>query len=826
VVFRATIASLLGHKLRLALTAVAIVLGVGFVTGTYVLTDTLGAFFDSVFNEATQGTDAVVRPRQPGTGRQQGPPSERTASLPTSLVPVVRRVPGVEAAEGGVGGYAQMTDKNGTAIGGKGPPTFGFSWSSNQKLSPLRLKHGRAPKGPHEVVIDAVTARKYGYSVGDSIRIYFLGPAKTFRVVGIAGFGKTDNLGGATMASFDLDTAQHVLGTPEQVQNIGVAASPGVSNQELLARIRAVLAPTAEVVSGKSAAQQSADDIKTGIGFLGTALLFFAGIALFVGSFIVANTFAIVISQRTRELGLLRALGATGRQVMTSVLIEAGIVGLAASIAGFGVGLGLGVGLRALIQTLGGGAPLPGASLRIEPRTIIVSLAVGLAVTLISAIVPARRAARLPAIAAMRDVPQDASIPRRRTVVGIALTSAGVALLAIGLFGHNLPVRFAWLGLGAVAAFLGVSRLSPLIARPVSDVLGAPLPRVAGVAGVLAKNNAGRNPARTAATAAALMVGLGLVGSVAVMAASLRTSIDAVLHDTLRADYVLQSKDNFVGFSPVVLGRVRRLPTVQTVAGVRHNTWTLNGKSMSLASVDADGIETLFDFGIKTGSTSALAGQAVLVKDDEASKRNLRVGSVLPMDLPRTGVVNVSVGGIYHNERIIGDSYVLSLPTYRRGFLDERVETALIKTVPGTTAAAMKRSFDPVQQDFPNIQLQNQREFADARQGNVRQIVALVNALLALAVVIALLGIANTLALSIFERTRELGLLRAVGMTRRQMRRMVRLESVIIAVFGALLGGVQLVLLIAVAGIAGTVSAAFPARRAARVDMLSAVAFE
>jgi putative ABC transport system permease protein len=273
---------------------------------------------------------------------------------------------------------------------------------------------------------------------------------------------------------------------------------------------------------------------------------------------------------------------------------------------------------------------------------------------------------------------------------------------------------------------------------------------------------------------------------------------------------------------------------------------------MSLASVDADGIETLFDFGIKTGSTSALAGQAVLVKDDEASKRNLRVGSVLPMDLPRTGVVNVRVGGIYHNERIIGDSYVLSLPTYRRGFLDERVETALIKTVPGTTAAAMKRSFDPVQQDFPNIQLQNQREFADARQGNVRQIVALVNALLALAVVIALLGIANTLALSIFERTRELGLLRAVGMTRRQMRRMVRLESVIIAIFGALLGvGVglllgiaivksldaqgithlavpagQLVLLIAVAGVAGTVSAAFPARRAARVDMLSAVAFE
>ena len=848
--FRATISSLLGHKLRLALTAVAIVLGVAFVTGTYVLTDTLGAFFDSVFHDATAGVDAVVRPKQDQNAN--GPPSERSSMLPASLVATVRRVPGVQDADAGIAGYAQLTDKQGKAVGGKGPPTLGFSWSSNQKLSPLRLKSGRSPTGSHDIVIDAVTARKYGYKVGDPIRVFFLGPARTFRVAGIAGFGKSDNLGGATLASFEEHTAMQVLGTPGQVQTIGVAAEPGVPNSELLARIRAVIPPTAEVVSGKTQAQQNANQIKTGIGFLSTALLFFAGIALFVGSFIVANTFAIVINQRTRELGLLRALGATGRQVMWSVMTEATIVGLVASGAGFGVGLGLGVVLRALIQTIGGGAPLPGASLRIQPRTIIVSIVVGVAVTIISAIVPARRASRLPAIAAMRDVPQETSIPHRRTVIGAVLSGAGAVLLGVGLFGHEIAFRFGWLGLGAAFVFLGVSRLSPYIARPVADVVGAPLPAVAGVAGTLARNNAGRNPARTAATAAALMIGLGLVGSVAVLAASLRTSIDSVLHNTLKADYVVHAKDNFLGFSPEVLARVRRLQPVRAAVGVRHDTWHLNGKSKSVASVDAAGLTELLDFGMTAGSESALAGRAVLVEEKEARKQNFHVGSVVPMTLPRTGLVNVPVGGIYKTEQVIGDTYILDLATFKRGFFDQRVTSVFIKTAPGTTDAEMKSAFAPVLQDFPNIQLQNQSQFANDVKGNVRQIVALVNSLLALAIVIALLGIANTLALSIFERTRELGLLRAVGMTRRQVRRMVRLESVIIGVFGALLGvalglllgiaivkslaqyGItnlsipagQLIVLVVVAGIAGWISAAFPARRAARVDMLSAVAFE
>jgi putative ABC transport system permease protein len=856
--FRATISSLLGHKLRLALTAVAIVLGVAFVTGTYVLTDTLGAFFDGVFHDANAGVDAVVRPKQ---DQNTNGPQQQSATLPESLVAKVRQVPGVAAADGGVGGYAQLTDKSGKAVGGKGPPTLGFSWSSNTKLSPLRLKQGGPPRAPDDVVIDAVSARKYGYHVGDNIRIFFLGPARTFRVAGIAGFGKADNLGGATIASFEQKTAERVLGVPGQVQTIGIAATPGVSNSELISRIRPIVPPGAEVVSGQTAAQQNANQIKTGIGFLSKALLFFAGIALFVGSFIVANTFAIVINQRTRELGLLRALGATGRQVMWSVMIEAGIVGLVASGAGFGVGLGLGVGLRALVQTIGGGAPLPGASLRIEPRTIIVSIVVGVAVTMISAIVPARRAARLPAIAAMRDVPQEATIPRRRTVVGSALLAGGAALLAIGLFGHNIAFRFGWLGLGAAGVFLGVSRLSPFIARPVAGVIGAPLPSVAGVAGTLARNNAGRNPARTAATAAALMVGLGLVGSVAVMGASLRTSIDSVLSSTLKADYVVQAKESFVGFGPEVLARVRtiedrRQPVpvrpVRVAVGVRHDTWKLDGKTKSLASVDATGLDQVLDFGMVAGSESALVHEAVLVEEQEARKHHYRVGSIVPMDLPRTGVIDVPVGGIYKTDQVIGDSYVLDLGTYRRGFFDQRLTSVFIKVVPGTTNAEMKSAFAPLLEAFPNIQLRNQADFAQDIKNNVRQIVSLVNSLLALAIVIALLGIANTLALSIFERTRELGLLRAVGMTRRQVRRMVRLESVIIGVFGSLLGvavglllgiaivksltqygitnlsipGGELVVLVIVAGIAGWISAAFPARRAARVEMLSAVAFE
>jgi putative ABC transport system permease protein len=845
-VWRATIKGLLGHKLRMSLTAIAIVLGVAFVTGTYVLTDTLTAFFDGVFKEANSGTDVVVRPN----ATFSGPGPSRT--LPASVLQTVAAVPGVAAADGLVAGYAQLTDKNGKAIGGQGPPTLGFSWARNSRLSPLRLKTGRAPAGPDDVVIDAVTARKYHYAVGDPIKILFVGPARTLHVSGITGFGKSDNLGGATIAAFDLTTAQSVLGSPGQVSAIGVAARRGVSTKELLTRIRPLLPAGVEAVSGKTDSAESAKQINQAIGFLGTAILVFAGIALFVGSFIVANTFAIVINQRTRELGLLRAIGATGRQVMVSVLAEAAVVGTIASIIGLALGLVLGAGLRALVQTIGGGATLPGANIRLQPRTIVVSLLVGVLVTLVSAIVPARRGSRLSPVAAMRDVPEEAPTHVRRSAVAAAIAVAGIAMFGTGLFAHGIPLRWLVIAAGALLTFVGLARLSPLAARPVARVLGAPLSRVAGLAGVLARENAGRNPRRTASTAAALMIGLGLVGAVAIMAASLRASLDKAIRSTLQADYVVGSGMQEIGFTADVATRIRALPAVRSAVGVRRETWRLHGKTMALTSVDAAGVDDVLDLGLLSGSTAGLASQGVLVHRDEAARRHLALGDRIPMVFPATGVVSVPVAGIYRNSQVIGGGYILSLSVFRAGYRDDRVSTVFVKARPGTSDAAFKQSFASVQSVFPNLRLQDQAGFRRAQQDNVRTIVTIINALLALAIVIALLGIANTLALSIFERTRELGLLRAVGMSRRQVRRMIRWESVLIAVFGALLGvgiglafGVavvkslasngltdlrvpagQLALLVVLAGLAGTVSAAFPARRAARLDILGAIAFE
>ncbi|HEX6206994.1 MAG TPA: ABC transporter permease, partial [Actinomycetota bacterium] len=515
---RATLKGLLAHKFRLALTAIAVVLGVAFVAGTLVLTDTIAKAFDEVFASAQEGVDVEVRAE--ASDLAAGGDRER---IPEELLSVIQRVEGVDRVEGGVTGYAQIVDASGEATGTTGAPTFGISWPTYEGFSALSIREGRAPLTGGEVAIDAATAERHGFVIGDRVTVLFQGPQEEFQVVGIAGFGDADNLAGATMAAFDVATAQRVLGAEDTFDSIFVAADEGVGAAELRDRISEVLPQGAEAQTGAAVAAEQADAIKDALGFFNTFLLVFAAIALFVGAFIIFNTFNILVTQRTRELALLRALGASPRQVTLSVLTEAGIVGLAASVVGLGLGILVAFGLRALLA--GFGIDLPSASLQILPRTIAVAFLVGILVTLVAALMPARRAARISPIAAMKAVetvrPLDS---RRRMVIGGALVAGGVALGLVGLFGGGDSALQA-VGIGVAATFIGTAILSPLIAQPLARAIGSPLPRLAHLPGKLGRENAMRNPRRTASTSAALMIGLALVGTFLILGSSLKTSV-------------------------------------------------------------------------------------------------------------------------------------------------------------------------------------------------------------------------------------------------------------------------------------------------------------
>jgi putative ABC transport system permease protein len=850
-VLHATLKSLLARKLRLGLTALSIVLGVGFVAGTFVLTDTMNKAFDDLFAQAASGSDVIVRatsafePSQAGPGGGGG---EQRNPIPQDLVGTVAGVPGVQSAEGGVTGYAQMVDpKTGDAIGGVGPPTFGANWNQTANAT-LELRSGTPPTDPDQVVVDAATAKKYQLSVGQTIRILFQGPPREFRIVGIAGFGTADNLGGATLALFDTVTAQQVLGKEGVVDEIDVVADPGVSDTQLRPRIQDALPSGVEAVTSTTVADENSQALKEGLGFFRTALLVFAFIALFVGAFIIFNTFSIIVAQRTRELALLRTLGATGRQVMTSVIVEAFAVGLFGSVLGIVAGIGIAIGLQGLLAAFN--IDLPSTSTQLEPRTIIVALLIGTVVTVFSSILPARRAAKVAPVQALRES-QETGAPgssARRLVVGLLVTAGGVAALLYGLFGTPSNAG-ALVGAGAAATFIGIAILSPLVAKPIVAAIGAPV-RGLGVQGKLGRENAMRNPRRSASTASALMIGLGLVAMVAILAASLKASFDAALNDTLKADLVL-STSSFVPFSPDAAGKAGDVPGVAAASEFRQGGFRVNGSTAFLTAVDPSTVEQVTSLKETPGSIPALARGEVLVFDDVATKNGWAVGATLPAAFGTVGKAPLTIGGTYGENRLVGN-YVVSIETYQKYFPEQLDSFVMVKLQPGADPPTVQRGIEDATRSFGNIEVQDQTAFRDKQAGFINQLVGLITALLAMAILIALFGIVNTLGLSIFERTRELGLLRAVGMSRRQVRSMIRWESVIIAILGAVLGiaigiafgwslqqalasqgvtelripGGQLVLYLVLAGLAGVLAAILPARRAARLNVLRAISYE
>jgi len=846
-VWKATIKGLMAHKLRLALTAVAVILGVAFMAGTFVLTDTINHTFDQLFVQVAKGKDTVVESRPSFSKAKPGSTDQILAPVPDRLVGLVKRVPGVALVDGVVMGYAQLVGKDGKAVSTGGAPSFGSNWVPDRQLSQFTVHSGRGPARPDEVAIDQATFSDKNFHLGDHVTVLTALAPRQVIIVGSLNFGSANNLAGARFVQFYGPTAQEVLGRPGYWSEIDVAAKPGVSSAQVTADIASALPPQYQAVTAASFFAQTAKSIEKFVGRLGTVLQVFALIALFVGSFIIYNTFSILITQRTRELALLRALGASRRQVNRSVLTESALVGLFASLLGLGAGVLLALGMQALFRAFGAG--LPTTSLQMRPRTVIVSVIVGVVVTVLASLAPARRASRVPPVAAMGDtvIAEGASL-RSRTLGAGLTTVAGLVLLVLGLVGPG-GNRLLEVGVGAAIVFIGVAMLAPLVAGPLARILGAPLPALQGITGQLGRQNAVRNPRRTASTASALMIGVAMVTVVATLGATLGATFGRVIDQSIKSDYIVTtSGNNGGGFSPDLVRSLRAVPELATVAGGREARWHLGTTTERLTAIDAQGADQVLTFQMMSGSESALIKGEVLVDSAEAKSKHLSLGATLDMGFDTTGVQHLTVGGTYAPNQLLG-KFVVSNAVYDQNYPPGGLlDFALVKDrAPAATALAAIKA---VTKSYPTVSVQDQASFKAQQKKQVNQILTFVFVLLFLSILIAIIGIVNTLALSVIERTRELGLLRAVGMRRRQVRRMIRGEAVIVCLIGALLGIVvglalglalvaaihfstakvisipvaTLVVVLIFAAVAGVLAAIFPARRAARLDVLEAIA--
>jgi putative ABC transport system permease protein len=843
---RIALQNVLHRKLRFALTAVAVALGVAFVSGTFMLTDTMHSAFTTFFTQADSKMDLLVQsPSRMSTSVTSW--GDR-APLPQSMVSTVRAVPGVADAVGYVMGSAQIVDKSGKVITTTGAPTLGVSSIDSSQLSYATLRTGRNPIGGGEVAMDALTARTHGFGVGDRVRVLFPTGSGTFTLVGIFGVGNLDSMAGATVAAFDLPIAQQNLGKAGMVDDVMVKAQPGASIDAVKAAVQNAVGSQYEVITGQQLANDTTKAIDDSMGFFSTALLIFATIAVFVGGFIILNTFAVVVVQRTRELGLLRSLGATTRQLVGSLLVEASVIGLVASLAGLALGAGVCVGLTSLFAA--SGMELPPAPLQLTARTVMISLAVGILVTVVAALGPALRLRKLsPVQALVAGLAPPGPPPLRRIVIGTVACLGGLGSVVFGAFA-NTTNRLPFIGIGALLLFLGVARLSPVVVRPLARGLGWPLLRVAGVSGRLGRENAMRNPVRTARTASALMIGMALVSFVAIFGASLKSSTGALLDHLMTADYLLTGSNQYTGFSPTSVAAVRALPQVAIAAEMRVGYAEHNGSLVGVGGAKASELLSVTSVSVVAGDMRAIdSGSGVALATSIADTENLRVGDLLAMSFDRVGARHLPIVAVYDDAKGSMGKFLLGMQTFQHDFGQQLDSAAIVKLRPGVSLGDGGTAIRTALASFPNIKVQDQATFRADTMSQIDQLLTLIYALLVFTVVIALVGIVNTLALSTFERVRELGLLRAVGMTRGDIRAMVRWEAAIVAFLGALIGlvvgmvlalvalkalenkglgvislpAVQLVIFVVVGALAGVLAAVLPARRAARVDVVRAI---
>ena len=843
----ATIKGVAARRLRLAMTVTAVVLGVTFVVGTLVLTDTANKLFADQFADADSGVDVVVRSAS-AFDSAMGVEVERDP-LPAATLDEVRAVDGVAAAAGQVSGQALLYAPDGEPIIPKGP-SAGGSWAP-APFGLFTIRNGRAPAGPREVAIDAATATDHGFGTGDPITVQTIGPPEEYRVVGVVGFGDRDSLPGATIALFDLATAQDAFDV-DGLSQVSVVAADGVNVDDLRTRLGDVLGSTVEVASSQDTAAAAADAARDQLQFLPILLGVLAVTALLIGGFLIANTFSILVAQRTREFATLRAVGATGRQVTTSVLGEAGVVGVVASAAGTLLGIGAAQGMRALIGAFG--VTLPDGPLVVAGRTIAAGMAIGIIVTFVSAFGPARRAARVAPVEAMREAAiGDPPIGRWRIALGGAVATVAVALLATSVAGVT-PSLMA-VAIAGVAGIAAVRMLAPTFAGRLAGVVGRPLDS-RGIPGRLARSNAQRTPRRTAATVTALALGLAVVTFMTVLATSMKASLTTAFDDVITADYIIESarSEMLGGLSTHVDHRVGDLPEVAATSRMRFGHWQDGEAVEALTAVDPTTLPEVMDLTVIDGSLDALARGGVVLSANVAAKHGVGVGDRLEMTFARTGTRQLPIVGVVDDDDAwaLQTGYIIGLDAYAKHFTEDVDAVVYVQAAadvrPATVEQALHRTLD----EFPTAAIRDPEAARQAQLARVNQILGLVTVLLVLAVTIALLGITNTLALSIFERTREIGLLRAVGTTRTQVAAMVRWEALLVAVLGGVVGialgvvfgwaavsalgsrasmdvtipGGQLLVFLAVAAVAGLLAGVLPARRAARLDVLTAIATE
>ena len=852
---RLALKSVLANKIRFAFTALAVVVGVAFVTAAFVTADSLRSTFDDLATDINTGTDFTVRGELPF-----GEITDSIApSVPDSLVDDILAVDGVAAAEGGffVDGVIPVdgAGETPTTLGG---PIAGSNWTIEESLSQYFLITGERPRGLSEFAIDVGTFADYDFELGREYQVITPTGPRTFTLTGTIQFGFPDNAGiGATFSVFDTATAQEVLGFPDEFNQISVQAMPGADIEAVRARIEALLPDGVEVITSEEATEEFGDAFESFIGPFQTILLTFAFVVLFVSTFIISNTFNIVLGQRVRELSLLRAVGATPRQVRRSVLTESVIIGAVATVVGLGLGMLGALGIRALFSAFGGS--LPDGPLPLRLRTVVWAAAVGIGFTVVASLVPAIKASRLSPVAGLQDGSgADAGGHLRlwRFLLGGGLAAGGLVLTWRGLFADfdSTTVQLLSLAAGGAVVFVAVAVLSPLIAGPVVSALARPLQRVFGTPGRLARENAARSPRRTAATAVALTVGLALVAMVSVVGQSLKDTFVDNLTTAVEADYVI-SVDSNAGL-PKTLAADLQAAGAGSVVGFSSDRVQIFSDvdpdridETTITVADLARIEDVANLDVIDGSLSGFELTAgLLVHTDTADDWGLRIGDEVRLQFVSGDISAVTVAAVYSQDAFWGD-WMIDQALHEQ-FATSASDGAVAVKAAIDDPVAERALIEGVLAAYPQANLEDRQEFQQSAESNLDTVLAMVNVFLLFALFIALVGIVNTLTLSVFERTREIGLLRAVGMTRRQLRRMIRWEAVAIALYGALVGVVlglafgvatavaipdeiisqvsvptgQIALLVVLAMVFGLLAAVFPSYRAGRMNVLDAIA--
>ena len=846
---RIALKGVLARKTRLFLTSIAVVLGTAFLSGTYIFSDTLTTTFDQLFADIYKNTDGYVRSTQVIDG---GFGQEERQRIPISTVDLVRKIPGVSGAAGNIQAFARIIGKDGQPLGedGFGPPTFGAS-ISDYKGELWTISQGALPTKPTEFAMDDVNAKKAKFAIGDSVKVVAAGGSRTFTLVGIARHGQARSPGGATFALFDITTASEFLVKAGFIDAVLLQSDGTLSDEELAAKITAVLPPTLDIetLTGAQITKEVQSDVGEGLSFFSTLLSVFSFIALGVGCFVIYNVFSITAAQRQRENALFRAIGASKRQITQAMLVEAIAVGIVGSIVGLFSGVLLAQGLSAVLRVTG--VSLPPGSLIFAQRTIVTVLTVGMIVTVASAILPALRAGKVPPLAAMRSTALDTpgSITRRVLIASAFAISGFGILLAVILGADNVL-----LGLAILLVFIAILIAGPAVARPVSLFIGRPAARLRGITGAMARQNAARNPKRTSRTAAPVLIGVALVMAVTVLASTIRAEISDAFGKQFTGDFSITADSNFFGgFSPSLADDINALPGVQRASGLGVSVAkiSISGKDKGklVTVIDPLTVEGIFDIGLIDTPVTSLTKDGVFVSQKAALKTSLVRGSTVAVTLSDGSLHNLEVQGIYVRDQLAGN-YTVS-----RQLFDEttvsRFDTAIfILKKDGVQDSDIRTSLNAAIKKYGTGELLSKSEYIKKQAAQVNQLLGLIYGLLFLSVIIAIVGIIITLLLSVHERQREIGLLRAVGMTKSQVRTTVRWESVITSLFGALMGillglglgwivifslrdqGIKrftvpttgtLVILV-LSFIVGVIAAAYPAHRATKVDLLDALA--